>query len=61
MEGVGLNWVLALVTVVKVVGQLISVLKPVPPPDQVMLTGKLAPGATVFELTVAVILNCVGG
>ena len=69
MRGVGLNSVLSLVTVVKVVGQLISVMygSPVPvftvvlPPDQVILTGTLVPTTTVFEVTVAVIRNCAGG
>jgi hypothetical protein len=69
IRGVGLKDVLFLVTLVKVVGQLISVIYGDPvagftavlPPDHVILTGKLAPGAIVFEVTVAVILTCVGG
>ncbi len=56
MRGNGLNRVLSLVTVVKVVGQLISVTAVVLPPDHVMLTGKLAPVATVFDATVAAIV-----
>ncbi len=50
------NNVLSLVTVVKMRGQLTSVVAVVLPPDHVMLTGKVAPGATVFDATVAAIV-----